>query len=107
MNSPQASLLAQVIRLALAAIPAGAAARDELLAGDALKAEKNDPAFAGFSAALGEIFHRKSCAGDKPGTPACTSRHLEDLHAAIRTPAGKAIDTVAVSVSPTRLVDPA
>ena len=107
MNSPQSSLLTLAIALSLAALPAAAAARDVLLAEYAVTAKKNDPGFAGFSAARGEVFHRKSFAGGKPDTPACTSCHADDPRAAGRTPAGKAIDAVAVSVSPTRYVDPA
>ncbi|WP_300455359.1 DUF1924 domain-containing protein [Accumulibacter sp.] len=107
MNSPQASLLTLAIALSLAALPPGAAARDVLLADYAVTAKKDDPAFAGFSAARGEAFHRKRFAGGKPDSPACTSCHADDPRAAGRTPAGKTIDAVAVSVSSTRYLDPA
>jgi hypothetical protein len=93
--------------LALASATTLAAARDELLAGYAAAAKTADPGFAGFSAARGEAFHRQSFAGGKADTPACTSCHAKDPRTSGQTPAGKAIDPVALSASPGRYADPA
>lgn len=106
MNAPKSRLLLAVA-LALASVTVVAAARDDLLAGYATTAKKADPAFAGFSATRGEAFHRKSFAGGKAATPACTSCHSTDPRTAGRTPTGKAIDPLAVSVNPGRYTDPA
>ncbi|MDP1527094.1 MAG: DUF1924 domain-containing protein [Rhodocyclaceae bacterium] len=62
---------------------------------------------AGFSAARGQTLHTQNFAGGKPDTPACTSCHGKDVRGAGRTPVGKAIEAVAVSVTPTRYTDPA
>jgi hypothetical protein len=62
---------------------------------------------AGFSAARGQTLHTQNFAGGKPDTPACTSCHGKDVRGAGRTPAGKAVEAVAVSVTPTRYTDPA
>lgn len=62
---------------------------------------------AGFSAARGQTLHTQNFGGGKPDTPACTSCHGKDVRGAGRTPAGKAIEAVAVSVTPTRYTDPA
>ena len=40
-------------------------------------------------------------------TPACTSCHANDPRSAGRTPAGKAIEPVALSATPSRYADPA
>lgn len=69
--------------------------------------KSGDPHFAGFSAARGEAFHRQSFAGGKADTPACTSCHANDPRKSGQTPAGKAIDPVALSASPGRYADPA
>ncbi len=106
MNRKENSLLLAVM-LALASGPALAAARDDLLTGYATTAKKADAAFAGFSATRGEAFHRKSFTGGKADTPACTSCHANDPRTAGRTPTGKSIDPVAISVSPGRYGDPA
>lgn len=76
--------------------------REDLLAQYASAARSG-----GFSAARGQSLHTQSFAGGKPDTPACTSCHGKDTRGAGRTPAGKAIDAVAVSVTPTRYTDPA
>ena len=76
--------------------------REDLLAQYAAAAKSG-----GFSAARGKSFHTQSFAGGKPDTPACTSCHGKDTRGAGRTPAGKAIDAVAVSVTPSRYTDPA
>ncbi len=81
--------------------------REDVLAQYAAAAKTASPAFAGFSAARGETLHNHKFAGGKPDTPACTSCHATDPRSAGRTPAGKAIEPVAVSVTPARYTDPA
>ncbi|WP_230411880.1 DUF1924 domain-containing protein [Denitromonas iodatirespirans] len=93
---------------ALAAMPAAnAAPRDDILAGYAAQAKADDAAFGGFSATRGEALYRDRHGGGKPDTSSCTSCHGDKTRAAGRTPVGKAIDPVAVSVAPTRYTEPA
>jgi len=66
-----------------------------------------NPAFSGFSAARGKTLHTQSFAGGKADTPACTSCHGREPSGAGRNPAGKAIEAMALSVSPSRYSDPA
>ncbi|MFH1493530.1 MAG: DUF1924 domain-containing protein [Pseudomonadota bacterium] len=84
------------------AAPVSAGPREDLLAQYATTAKS-----AGFSAAQGQTLHTRNFAGGKADTPACTSCHGKDPHGAGRTPSGKTIDAVAVSVTPTRYTDPA
>ncbi|MBK7425200.1 MAG: DUF1924 domain-containing protein [Propionivibrio sp.] len=95
--------------LAALLLPLGssAASRDELLGQYALSARAASPAFSGFSAARGEKLHVTKFAGGKAETPACTSCHADSPLSAGRTPAGKSIDALAVSLTPTRYTDPA
>ena len=98
-----------VILLLTALLPAVgiAAPRDALLATLAAAAKDADPAFSGFSAARGEKLHFTRFSGGKAQTPSCTSCHGDDPRGAGRTPAGKTIDALALSVTPTRYSDPA
>jgi hypothetical protein len=82
-----------------------AGARDALLAGYA--GEAANPAFSGFSAARGEKLHFTRFTGGKPDTPSCTSCHGDSPRSAGRSPAGKTIEALAVSVTPARYTDPA
>lgn len=84
-----------------------AAARDDLLAGYATAAKSAAPTFSGFSATRGEKLHVTQFSGGKPDTPSCTTCHGNSPRSAGKTPAGKAIDPVAVSVTPTRYTDAA
>ena len=95
--------------LATLLLPLGsyAASRDELLGQYALSAKAASPAFSGFSAARGEKLHVTKFAGGKAETPACTSCHGDSPRSAGRTPAGKSIEALAVSLTPTRYTDPA
>ena len=97
------------ILLLPALLPASsvAAPRDELLASLAAAAKAADPAFSGFSAARGEKLHVTRFSGGKAETPSCTSCHGDQPRSAGRTPVGKPIDALAVSVTPTRYSDPA
>lgn len=95
--------------LALIAFPlmAVAAPRDDILSQYAAAAKAASPSFAGFSAKRGETLHLSKFNGGKPDTPSCTTCHGESPRSTGRTPAGKSIDPVAVSVSPARYTDPA
>jgi hypothetical protein len=95
--------------LTLLAIPqvTVAAPRDDILGQYATAAKTASPAFSGFSAKRGETLHLGKFTGGKPDTPSCTTCHGDSPRSAGRTPAGKAIDPVAVSVSPARYTDPA
>ena len=84
-----------------------AAIRDDLLASYATTAKAATPSFSGFSAARGEKLYGMKFTGGKPDTPSCTTCHSGNPRGAGRTPAGKAIDALAVSVTPTRYTDPA
>ncbi|MDP2762841.1 MAG: DUF1924 domain-containing protein [Sideroxyarcus sp.] len=84
------------------ATPAFADSRTDLLAQYATAAQST-----GFSAARGQTLHTRSFAGGKADTPACTACHGNDSRGSGRTPTGKAIDAVAISVTPTRYTNPA
>lgn len=84
-----------------------AAPRDDILRSLDSTARAADPAFAGFSAARGQALHTQTFAGGKPETPACTSCHGATPRSSGRTPAGKAVEPMALSLSPTRYSDAA
>ena len=86
---------------------AAAAPRDDILGQYATAAKAASPAFSGFSAKRGETLHISKFTGGKPATPSCTTCHGDSPRSAGRTPAGKSIEPVAVSVSPARYTDPA
>lgn len=86
---------------------AAAAPRDDILGQYATAAKAASPAFSGFSAKRGETLHISKFTGGKPATPSCTTCHGDSPRSAGRTPAGKTIEPVAVSVSPARYTDPA
>jgi hypothetical protein len=98
------ALLLAALLLPLASF---AASHDELLGQYALSAKAASPAFSGFSAARGEKLHVTKFAGGKAETPACTSCHADSPRSAGRTPAGKSIEALAVSLTPTRYTDQA
>jgi hypothetical protein len=107
MNRPTVSkpVLAIVLLACAALVHAGP--REDQLAAYAAEAKAADPAFAGFSAARGEAFHRASPASGNADTPSCTSCHGIDPRAAGKTRTGKPIDPMAVSATPDRYTDPA
>ena len=86
---------------------AAAAPRDDTLGQYATAAKAASPAFSGFSAKRGETLHLSKFTGGKPATPSCTTCHGDSPRSAGRTPSGKSIEPVAVSVSPARYTDPA
>jgi hypothetical protein len=79
--------------------------REGLLDGYAAAAKAADAGFSGFSATRGETLYRTKHASGKPDSPACTSCHGPDARSAGRTRTGKAIEPMAVSVSPDRYLD--
>lgn len=89
------------------ATPGIAGPREEQLDKYASAAKAANPSFSGFSAARGKTLHTQNFAGGKPETPACTSCHGNDTRAAGRNPAGKTIEAMALSASPSRYTDPA
>jgi cytochrome c553 len=91
----------------IASNPSIAGPREEQLDKYASAARAANPAFAGFSAARGKTLHTQAFAGGKPDTPACTSCHGNDTRGAGRNPAGKTIEAMALSASPSRYTDPA
>lgn len=103
MKTPVALL---VLCAALAA-PACAGPVDDLLAGYAAAAKKEAPTFTAFSAADGEAFFMASHTGGKADTPSCTTCHTKDVRKAGQTRAGKLIEPMALSATPTRFQDPA
>lgn len=86
---------------ASAASPAQTAVLDHYVA-----AAKASPGFAP-SAERGRAFFFANHAGGKPDSPACTSCHTTDLKKPGQTRAGKAIEPLAPSVTPSRFTDPA
>jgi hypothetical protein len=103
MHRPIPLALGAFSLIACAAVAAGP--RDEALAHYAAQAQRSTPSFSGFSAERGRLLHTSTFTGGKPDTRACTSCHGEDPRRPGQTRAGKAIDPVAVSVSPQRYTD--
>ena len=95
------------VTLALSFSGAGiSGTREDQLDKYACTAKASNPAFSGFSAARGKVLHNQAFSGGKPDTPSCTSCHGNDTRGAGRNPAGKAIDPMALSASPSRYTDP-
>ncbi|MCZ7654483.1 MAG: DUF1924 domain-containing protein [Rhodocyclaceae bacterium] len=92
-----AGIAAMILSTAVLAGP-----REDLLAQYAAAAKS-----AGFSAARGQILHTQNFSGGKADTPSCTSCHGKDTRSAGRTRTGKAIEPVALFVTPARYTDPA
>lgn len=104
MNAVFATLALIILLLPLAGF---AAPREDLLSPYTASARATSPSFSGFSASRGEKLYFTEFRGGKPETPSCASCHGEDPRSAGRTPTGKVIDAVAISVTPTRYADPA
>lgn len=81
------------------------AGRDTVLAHYLALAKKHDPRFAGFSAKRGSAFFHETHTGGHPETRSCTVCHTQDVRARGRTRAGKMIEPMAVSRTPTRFTD--
>ena len=86
---------------------ATAAPRDDILRSLDSAARAADPAFTGFSATRGQTLHTQAFAGGKADTPACTACHGATPRSSGRTPAGKAVEPMALSLSPSRYSDAA
>jgi len=92
----------------LAAAPAVAGPRDDILAGYATAAKAADPSFAGFSAARGQAFYlAEHPESTMENVTSCTSCHTKDpTNAGKRLPDGKALKPMAVSQTPDRFTEP-
>ncbi len=96
------------VTLALSLSGAGiAGTREDQLDKYARAAKAANPGFSGFAAERGKALHTRVFAGAKPDTTACTACHGNDPRSGGRTPAGKAIDPMALSAAPARYADPA
>ena len=102
-----AAVLVLAAAAALSAAAFAAGERDTILAGLLAQAKAADPALAGFSAERGAAFYRAKHAGGGEDTPSCTSCHGDNPKAPGQTRAGKAIEPLAVSVTPARFTEPA
>jgi Domain of unknown function (DUF1924) len=68
-------------------------------------ARQENPQFQEFSAAQGRAFFLASPGAGEAGIASCTSCHTNDPHNQGRTRAGKLLDPMAVSRTPTRFTD--
>jgi len=99
-------ILVAGLTLAIYSASAGAdPARDAILAGLADQAKAENPAFAGFSIDKGKTLFQSNHTGGKPDTPSCTSCHGVDPTQAGQTRAGKPIEPMAISKTPSRFTD--
>jgi cytochrome c553 len=81
--------------------------REDLLAQYATTAKAASSGFTAFSAARGKTLHTQAFAAGKADTPACTSCHGDDPRSPGRSRTGKAIESMAASLVPSRYSDPA
>jgi hypothetical protein len=81
-------------------------ARDAIVQKLSAEAKATDPNFAGFSAERGAAFYRAQHKGGQEGTPSCTSCHGASPKDIGQTRAGKPIEPLAVSLTPSRFTDP-
>lgn len=96
------------LALPLAALAAGAADRDAILAGYARQAKAADPGFTAFSAQRGEMLYRGQWSGGDARTPSCASCHTADPRQTGRNAkTGRPIEPAAVSTNPQRYTDAA
>ena len=101
-----ATLLAAALALMFAGASIAGPREDQLATYDSA-AKAANPAFSGFSANRGKTLHTQTFSGGKADTPSCTTCHGKDTRTAGRALTGKAIDPVAVSVTPSRYTDAA
>ena len=88
------------------ALPALAGPRQDVVLEQYKKlAAAADATFAGFSPGRGKAFFDATHQGGKPDTPSCSTCHTASPLDAGKTRAGKAIDPMAVSISPNRFTD--
>ncbi len=100
------TLLAAGLALAMSGA-SSAGPREDQLATYASAAKSANPTFTRFAVERGKTLHTQAFASGKADTPACTTCHGKEPRAAGRTPAGKAIEPMALSASPNRYTDPA
>lgn len=82
-----------------------AADRAAVLQALAAQAQKDDPGFKGFDVARGKELFTSTHAGGKPQTPSCLTCHTSDLTQPGKTRAGKVIEPMALSRTPSRFSD--
>jgi mono/diheme cytochrome c family protein len=99
-------LALSALAVVLLSAPALAGPRDDILQGYAAAAKTADPAFAGFDAARGKALYEQQNTASAEA-PSCASCHSASPLKAGKTRAGKAIDPMAVSVTPDRFTDAA
>ena len=99
-------LTASVLAIGLSSL-ALAGPREDLLAQYASAAKAANPSFSGFSVQRGQALHTQAFTSGKSSSPSCTSCHGSNPRAAGKNATGKAIDAVALSVSPNRYTDSA
>ncbi len=97
--------LAACLGISTLALAATGPAQQKVLDQYSADAKAGGGAFAGFSAARGKALFLSRSATGKPDTPSCTTCHTEDPRKAGQTRAGKAIEPMALSVSPDRYAD--
>ncbi len=98
------ALVTACLALPAVAVPAVAGPRDDIVAGFAAAAKAADPAFTGFDAARGKALYESQNTASAE-SPSCASCHSASPLKAGKTRAGKAIDPMAVSVTPDRFTD--
>jgi hypothetical protein len=104
MNRSRLILACLLSGLPTAGAVAGGA-QQQVLDQYAAEARAADPSFSGFSAARGQTLFTTRWTTGQPDLPSCTSCHTSDPHNAGRTPAGKSLEPMAASASPTRFSD--
>lgn len=97
---PVAIALTTIVVVATAAVAADPA-RQAIIDGYAAQANSTP------SVGRGKAFFYATHTGGKPDAASCTSCHGRDPRAGGRTRAGKPIEPLAVSVTPSRFTDPA
>lgn len=107
MKTSLIPLLSATLLGLFVAAPTLAGPREVQLDKYAAEARAANPAFAGFSAVRGKALHNNPQTGGKADTPSCTTCHRSDPRSTGQTPAGKAIEPMAVSVNANRYTDPA
>ncbi|MCF6301915.1 MAG: DUF1924 domain-containing protein [Devosiaceae bacterium] len=85
---------------------AHAGPRETILEALAAQASADSADFTEFTAERGEQLFQANIGTGKPETPSCTSCHSNSATNAGETRAGKLIEPMAVSVSPSRYMDP-
>jgi mono/diheme cytochrome c family protein len=81
--------------------------RDAILAELLAQARQAEPDFTGFSAERGAALYQATHTGGKQGTGSCTACHGPSPQDTGQTRAGKTIEPMAVSKTPTRYTDKA